>query len=82
MAQKEKQDDRWIDNLFKNLMQLGPDLMYGPNTPVSSKNTKSPSSSARNKKRKDQALMNAFEDLLQIEPDLFEELVYMPVQNK
>ncbi len=69
-------------------MRLGPDLIYGPNPFVSSKNTQSPGLSARNKKRGDSTFINIFQDLLQIEPDLFEDLVlddpvsYTPAQNK
>ena len=69
-------------------MRLGPDLVYGPNPSVSSKNTKNYCSLARNKKRGDSTLIIAFEDLLQIEPDLFEDLVldvsvsYTPAQNR
>ena len=88
MAQTEKQDNRYFLHASKDLMRLGPDLVYGPNPFVSSRNTKNPGSSARNKKRGDSTLINAFQDLLQIEPDLFEDLVvddpvsYKPAQNK
>ena len=75
LAQKEKQDDRYFLQVSKNLMRLGPDLIYGPNPSISSKNTKNPGSSTRNKKHDDHVLINAFQDLLQIEPDVFEELV-------
>ncbi len=87
-AQKEKQDNRYFLQASKDLMRLGPDLIYGPNPSVSSKNTQSPGPSARNKKRGDSTFINAFQDLLEIEPDLFEDLVlddpvsYTPVQNK
>ena len=88
LAQKEKQDNRYFFQASKDLIRLGPDLVYGPNPSVSLKNTKNPGSSARNKKRGDSILVNAFQDLLQIEPDLFEDLVlddlvsYTPAQNK
>ena len=88
LAQKEKQDNRYFLQKSKNLMRLGPDLVYGPNPSGSLKNTKNPGSSARNKKRGDSILVNAFQDLLQIEPDLFEDLVLddpvscTPAQNK
>ena len=88
LAQKEKQDNCHFFQASKNLMRLGPDLVYGPNPSISSKNTKNPNSSARNKIVGDSVLKNAFQDLLQIEPDLFEDLVlddpvsYMPAQNK
>ena len=72
LAQKEKQDDRYFLQVSKNLMRLGPDLIYRP---ISSKNTKNPGPSARYKKRRDQALVSAFQDLLRIGPDVFEELV-------
>ncbi len=58
------------------------------NCSISSKNTKNPESSARNKKREDQASINGFQDLLRIEPDVFEELVLddlvsnTPIRNK
>ena len=82
LAQKEKQDDRYFLQVSKNLMRLGPDLIYGPNPPISSKNTENISSSTRNKKYDNQVLANAFQDLLRIEPDVFEELVLDgPVSN-
>ena len=56
-------------------MRLGPDLIYGPNPPISSKNTENLSSSTQNKKHDNQIFTNAFRDLLRIEPDVFEELV-------
>ena len=88
LAQKERQANRYFLQVSKNLMRLAPDLIYGPNPPISSKNTKNPGSSAWNKKCEDQALINAFQDLLRIEPDVFEELVLddlvsnTPIQNK
>ena len=88
LAQKEKQDDRYFLQVSKNLLRLGPDLIYGPKPLISSKNTKNSGSSARNKKREDQSLMNAFQDLLRIGPDVFEELVSddlvlnTPIRNK
>ena len=60
LAQKEKQDDRYFLQVSKNLMRLGPDLIYGPNPPISSKNTENLSSSTRNKKHDNQVLTNAF----------------------
>lgn len=87
-AQKDKQDSRYFLQVSRDLMRLGPDLIYGSNPPVSSKITKTPSSSARNKKRGDSSLINAFHDLLQIKPDLFEDFIlddpvsYTPAQNK
>ncbi len=87
-AQKEKQDNCYFLQASKDLMRLGPDLIYRPNLSVSSKNTQSPGPSARNKKRGDSTFINAFQDLLQIEPDLFEDFVfddpvsYTPAQNK
>ena len=62
-------------------------MRLGPNPPISSKNTKNPGSSARNKKHEDQVLINPFQDL-RIELDVFEELVLddllpnTPIQNK
>ncbi len=56
-------------------MRLGPDLIYGPNLPISLKNTKKTGSSAWNKNCEDHALINAFQDLFRIEPDVFKELV-------
>ena len=41
-------------------MRLGLDLIYRSNLLISLKNTKSFSTSARNKKHEDQALINAF----------------------
>ena len=73
--QNERQANRYFLQVSKNLMRLGPDLIYGPNPSISSKNTKNPDSLARNKKFKDQALINTFQDLLRIKPDVFEELV-------
>lgn len=82
LAQKEKQDDRYFFQISKNLMRLGPDLIYGPNPPISSKNTENLSSSTRYKIYDNQVLANAFQDLLCIEPDVFEELVLDgPVSN-
>ena len=87
-AQKEKQNNCYFLQVSRDLMRLGPDLVYGSNPPVSLKNTKNPGSLARNKKRGDSTLINAFHDLLQIEPDLFEDLIlddpvsYTPAQNK
>ena len=69
-------------------MQLESDLVYGSNPSISSKNTKSPDSSARNRKREDSTLINDFHNLLQIESDLFKDLIlddlvlYMQSQNK
>ncbi len=86
--QKKKQDNRYFLQASKDLIRLGPDLIYWPNPSVSSKNTQSPGLSARNKKRGDSTFINAFQDLLQIEPDLFEDLVlddavsYTPAQIK
>ncbi len=64
LAQKERQDDRYFLQVSKTLMRLGPDLIYGPNPPISSKNTKTLGTSARNKKHEDQGLINAFQDLI------------------
>ncbi len=88
MAQKEKQDDRYFLQVSKSLMRLGLDLIYGPNPPISSKNTKNPGFSTRNKKHNDEILTRVFQDLLRIKPDVFEELVSddlvsnTPIQNK
>ena len=41
-------------------MRLGPELIYGPNPPISLKNTKNISFSTRNKKYDNQVLTNAF----------------------
>ncbi len=87
-AQKEKQDNCYFLQASKDLMPIGPDLIYKPNPSVFSKNTQSPSPSAQNKKRGDSTFMNTFQHLLQMEPDLFEDLVlddqasYTPAQNK
>ena len=73
---------------IKNPYITRPDLIYGPNFLISSKNTKTSGTSARNKKREHHALINAFQDLLQIKPDIFEELDLndlvsnTPIQNK
>ena len=88
LAQKEKKDNRYFLQVSKDLMQLGPDLIYGPKPLLPSKNTKNSGSSTRNKKREDQPLVNAFQDLLRIGPDVFEELVSedlvlnTPIRNK
>ena len=87
-AQKEKQDNYYFIQVSRDFMRLRPDLVYRFNPSVSSKNTKNPGSSARNRKDRDSTLINAFYDLLQIEPDLFEDLIlddpvsYTPAQNK
>ena len=87
-VQKDKQNSRYFLQVSRDLMRLGPDLIYGSKPLVSSKNTKTPSSSARNKNRGDSSLINAFHDLLQIEQDLFEDFIlddpvsYTPAQNK
>ena len=67
-ARKEKQDDRLFLLLSKDLMRLGPGLIYGPN-PVT------PRLLPKNKKRDDSMFRNAFYDLLQITPDIFAETV-------
>ena len=51
LAQKEKQANRYFLQISKNLMQLGSDLIYGPNSLILLKKTKNPGSLARNKKR-------------------------------
>lgn len=60
----------------KNLMRLGPDLIYGPSpspsTASSTRNTTGGGSSTRHKKRKDPIFTYAFQDLLRISPDIFE----------
>ena len=71
---KRKTSNRYFLQVSKNLMRLGPNLIYGPNLFISSKNTKNISSSTQNKKYDNQVLANAFH-LLRIEPDVFEELV-------
>ncbi len=45
-ARKQKQDDRFFFQVSKDLMQLGPDVIYGPNFVI-------PQSLPRNKKRDD-----------------------------
>ena len=76
-ARKQKQDDR----LSKDLMRLGPDLIYGPNLVA-------PRSLSKNKKRDDAIFQDAFQDLLQISPNIFEETISgdlglrIPTQNK
>ena len=72
LTQKQKQDNQYFFQISKILIQLGLDLIYGFNPLISSKNTKTSSTSTRNKKREDQALINAFQDLLQIGPNIFE----------
>ena len=67
-AKKEKQDDRLFFLASKDLMRLGPDLIYGPNLVT-------PLSLPKNKKRDDSIFQNAFYDLLLITPDIFEETV-------
>ena len=67
-AEKEKQDDRLFFWVSKNLMRLGPDLIYGLN-PIT------PRSLPKNKKQDDYIFQNAFSDLLQITLDIFEEKV-------
>ena len=67
-AKKEKQDDRLFFLVSKDLMRLGPDLIYGPNPVISCLLPK-------NKKRDDSIFQNAFYGLLQITPDIFAEPV-------
>lgn len=75
-AKKQKQDDRYFLQVSKDLMRLGPELIYGPNSSTpSSKNTTNPDSLARNKKRGDLIITHAFQNHLRIAPDHFEELV-------
>ncbi len=68
LAKKKKQDDRLFFLVSKDLMRLGPDLIYGLN-PVT------PRSLPKNKKQDDSIFQNAFSNLLQITPDIFEERV-------
>ncbi len=75
LVQKEKQDNRYFLQVSKNLMRLGLDLIYGPNSPIFSKNTENLSFSTRNKKHDNQVFTNAFQELLCIELDVFKELV-------
>ncbi len=74
-ARKEKQDDRMFFLVSKDLIRLGPDLIYGPN-PVA------PRSLPKNKKQDDSIFQNAFYDLLQITPDIFEETVMGELRSK
>ena len=74
-ARKEKQDDRLFFLVSKDLMRLGPDLIYGPN-PVT------PRPLPKNKKQDDSIFQNAFYDLLQITPDIFEETVMGELGSK
>ena len=67
-AKKEKQDDRVFSLVLKDLMRLGPDLIYGSSLV-------SPRLLQKNKKRDDSIFQNAFYDLLQITPDIFAETV-------
>ena len=67
-AKKEKQDDRVFSLVLKDLIRLGPDLIYG-SSPVS------PRLLQKNKKRDDSIFQNAFHELLQITPDIFAETV-------
>ncbi len=80
-ARKQKQDNRFFFQVSKDLMQLGPDLIYGPNLVI-------PQSLPKNKKRDNSIFRDAFQDLLQISPNIFEETDFgdpdlkLPVQNK
>ena len=56
-------------------MQLGPDLIYGPNPAT-------PRLLPKNKKRDDLIFQNAFYDLLQITPDIFAETVIGDLKSK
>lgn len=67
-ARKQKQDDRFFFQVSKDLMRLGPDLIYGPNLVA-------PRSLPKNKKRDDSIVQDAFQDLLQISPNIFEETI-------
>ena len=81
MPKKHKQDDHFFFQVSKNLMQLGLDLVYGPNLITICSQTK-------NKKRNDFTFLQAFQDLLQIAPDIFEKTFLedlvpnTPIQNK
>ena len=74
-ARKEKQDDRLFFLVSKDLMRLGPDLIYGPN-PVT------PQPLPKNKKQDGSIFQNAFYNLLQITPDIFEETVIGDLRSK
>ncbi len=74
-ARIEKQDDRLFFLVSKDLMRLGPDLIYGPN-PIT------PRLLPKNKKQDDSIFQNAFYDLLQITPDIFEETIIDDLGSK
>ena len=80
-ARKQKRNDRFFFQVSKDLMRLGPDLIYGPNLVA-------PRSLPKNKKRDDSIFQDAFQDLLQISPNIFEETISgdlglkIPTQNK
>ena len=80
-ARKQKQDDRFFFQVSKDLMRLGPDLIYGPNLVA-------PQSLPKNKNRDNSTFQDAFQDLLQISPNIFEETISgdlglkIPAQNK
>ena len=67
-VRKEKQNDRLFSQVSKDLMRLGPDLIYGPYLVTSR-------SLPKNKQRDDSIFQNAFHDLLHIIPHIFEETV-------
>ena len=67
-AKKEKQDDQVFSLVLKDLIQLGPNLIYGSSL-VSSR------LSQKKKKRDDPIFQNAFHNLFQITPDIFAEMV-------
>lgn len=83
---RQKQENRDFLVVTKNLMRLGPDLIYGPKHPpsttLSSKNTTGGISSTRNKKRTNPIDTTAFQELLQISPDIFEEFVLDDLVSK
>ena len=67
-VRKEKQNYRLFSQVSKDLMRLGPDLIYGPDLVTAR-------SLPKNKKRDDSIFQNAFHDLLQITTHIFEETV-------
>ncbi len=74
-AKKEKRDDRLFFLVSRDLMRLGPDLIYRPN-PVT------PRPLLKNKKQNDSIFQTAFYDFLQMTSDNFEEIVIGDLGSK
>ena len=75
MLQKENQNDYYFIQVSVDLIQIGPDLVYGSNPLIFLKNIQNSSSSTCNGKHRDSIRINIFYNLLPIETNLFEDLI-------